>query len=214
MGMVSWCLSRSMVETMKRLTRMMKKIGLVGFSAFLSAWIPAHSFASINDWQCLTSDLRGSAESRASFIAASSEASRLFNISPAMLVAIKRVESGRSLDPMVVGHNRNGTVDRGYYQVNTEVWMPELRRIGADLMVADLHSVRKNALIAGWILRRKMNRSDIHGPIEAVGYYHKGGGADDVSRRIRQVYIDKFMTELRVIVGRCGGRNGLQAALR
>ena len=199
---------------MKKTPRRGKGFGAFFGAVLLTAAMSPKALASLDDWQCLTSDLVGSPSARASFVAASSEASRLFNISPAMMVAIKRVESGRSLDPMIVGHNRNGTVDRGYYQVNTEVWMPELRRIGADLMVADLHSVRKNALIAGWILRRKMNRSDIHGPIEAVGYYHKGGGTDDASRRIRQVYIDKFMTELRVIVNRCGGSGGLRAALR
>lgn len=191
------------------------KVRVLCATAFIAALIPAHSNASVNDWQCLTSDLNGSAANRENYIAASSEASRLFNIPPAMLVAIKRVESGRGLNPMIVGHNNNGTVDRGYYQVNTEVWLPELQRIGAGInAAAELHGVRHNALIAAWILRRKLNRNDISGPVEAVAYYHKGGGVDATSRRIRQVYVDKFMDELRVIVGRCGRGESLLAALR
>lgn len=203
----------ALVAHMKILKYKAWKSRLLCLVVLSGTWAPAQSYASLDDWECLTSDLSGSAENRADYISASSETSRLFNIPPAVLVAIKRVESGRSLNPMIMGHNRNGTVDRGYYQVNTEVWMPELERIGASIAIADLHGVRQNALIAGWILRRKMDRSDIRGTLEAVGFYHKGGGTDATSRRIRQVYVDKFIAELRVIARRCGGNNGLQASL-
>lgn len=72
----------------------------------------------------------------------------------------------------------------------------------------------QNALIAGWILRRQMDRPDVGGQLEAVGSYHKGEGEDVTSRRIRKVYVAKFIAELRVLVGRCGGQNAFQTALR
>lgn len=158
----------------------------------------------MGDWQCLTSDLRGQEQARQEFIAASRHASRVFNIAPPIMVAIKRVESGLGLNPMVLNNNTNGTVDRGFYQVNTEVWLPEIRRVGANITTNDLHGIRENALIAAWILRRKMNRPDVHGALEAVAYYHKGGGTSAGAERIRQTYKNNFMRELRVLISRCG----------
>lgn len=156
------------------------------------------------DWQCLTADLRGSEQVRHEYIRASSEASRLFGISPAILVGIKRTESGLGLNPQVSNNNRNGTTDRGFYQVNAEVWLPEIQRVGGKVSETQLHDVRRNAIIAAWILRRKLNRIDIHGTLEAVGYYHRGGGTDAKAKRIRQIYKDKFMTELKALGDRCG----------
>ena len=160
--------------------------------------------ARLGDWECLTSDLNGSEQVRQEFIQASRYASRTFNIAPPIMVAIKRVESGRGLNPNVYNNNNNGTVDRGFYQVNTEVWLPEIRRVGGDVSVQDLHGIRQNALIAAWILRRQMNRSDVQGSLEAVAYYHKGGGASARANQIRQRYKDLFMRELRVLISRCG----------
>lgn len=165
--------------------------------------IPAQ--ASVHDWECLTADLSGSSAARLQFVTAGSEAASVFDIAPAILVAIKRVESGLGLNPLVLNHNSNGTVDRGFFQVNTEVWIPELQRIGTQVQTGDLHSVRKNALIAAWILRRQINRSDVPSVLEAVGYYHKGGGTSARAKRIRKAYTDKFMKQLKVLVSRCGG---------
>lgn len=174
----------------------------LGLSFFLQA-TPAHA-SRMTDWQCLTSDLRGDAATRDQYIAASAEASRVFRIAPAILVGIKRVESGLGLDPQVSNANNNGTTDRGFYQVNTEVWLPEIRKIGGSMEASGLHGVRENALVAAWILRRKMNRPDVQGALEAVGYYHRGGGSDSRSHQIRQVYKDKFIGHLRTLVSRCG----------
>jgi hypothetical protein len=157
----------------------------------------------INDWQCLTEDMTGHEANRDQYIRASAEASRVFNIAPSILVAIKRVESGRGLNPSVSNRNNNGTTDRGFYQVNTEVWLPEIRRVGGSMAMEDLHGIRENALVAAWVLRRQMNRSDVPNTLEAVGYYHKGGGTDSRSRNIRQVYKDKFLAELRKMMSRC-----------
>jgi hypothetical protein len=157
----------------------------------------------MNDWECLTSDLTGNEAVRQEFIQASRYASHVFNIAPSILVGIKRVESGRGLNPMVVGQNNNGTTDRGFYQVNADFWLPVIRRTGADIDINDLHGVRQNALIAAWVLRRQMNRQDVHSPLQAVGYYHKGGGTNGRANQIRKIYTDKFMAELRKMVARC-----------
>lgn len=173
-------------------------------TAIMLAALTPQAHANINDWQCLTSDLKGSPTQRLAFIQAASEAANIFRISPAILVAIKRKESGLGLDPMVVNHNTNGTIDRGFFQVNTEVWMPELQRIGTSLRSSDLHGIRENALVAAWILRRQMNRPDVSGTLDAVAHYHKGGGTSQKANQIRQVYIAGFMKHLRILVRRCG----------
>lgn len=173
-------------------------------AAFLLAIsVPAEA-SRMSDWECLTADMRGNDQVRREFIQASAEASKVFRLAPSILVGIKRVESGLGLNPRVSNANNNGTTDRGFYQVNTEVWLPEIQRVGAQMDIDGLHGVRQNALIAAWILRRQMNRSDVRGTLEAVGYYHKGGGVDARSQRIRQVYKDKFMQHLRAMMARCG----------
>lgn len=128
----------------------------------------------------------------------------MFQIAPSILVAIKRVESSLGLNPMVSNLNNNGTTDRGFYQVNTEVWLPEIQRLGIKMPTADMHGVRENAMIAAWILRRQMNRSDVKGTVDAVGHYHRGGGKGPGARRIRNTYTDRFMNEMKKLVARCG----------
>lgn len=158
----------------------------------------------MNDWQCLTDDLSGNDVVRQQYISASRFASGVFDIAPSILVAIKRVESGRGLNPMVVGHNTNGTTDRGFYQVNADFWLPVLKSTGAKLQIRDLHGIKENALIAAWVLRRQMNRRDVGNTLKAVGYYHKGGGTSSRANRIRKTYTDTFMKELRGMMARCG----------
>lgn len=175
------------------------------FCAFAGLALTHQVHASqLANWQCLTSDLLGNEETRLEYVEASRFASRTFNIAPPIMVAIKRVESGRGLNPLILNHNSNGTVDRGFYQVNAQVWLPEIRRVGGNVSNDELHGIRENALIAAWILRRQMNRSDVNGALEAVAYYHKGGGTGARAESIRQVYKDKFMVELRVLIDRCG----------
>lgn len=182
-----------------------KLLARTTFLACIGLGLTQQAHASrLADWQCLTSDLRGNEQARQEYVSASQFAARTFDIAPPILVAIKRVESGLGLNPMVLNHNTNGTVDRGFYQVNAEVWLPEIRRVGGNVSNDDLHGIRENALIAAWILRRQMNRSDVNGALEAVAYYHKGGGTGPRSENIRQIYKDKFMAELRVLIARCG----------
>lgn len=181
--------------------------------AMSGALIPFSSEAlasRMSDWGCLTQGMAGSDQARKAYIQAASEASRLFDIAPSVLVGIKRTESGMGLNPMVTGQNRDGSKDRGYFQVNNRTWLPELNRIGLEISEHDLHGVRANALIAAWILRRQMTRhSD---PLTAVGYYHKGGGKDSRSDNIRKVYKQKFMKHMRVLLQQCGGSTLVTAA--
>lgn len=162
----------------------------------------SYTHASMTDMQCLTQELTGPDSNRAEYIAATLEASRVFNIPPAILVGIKFVESGRGLNPHVSNVNTNNTTDRGYYQVNAEVWLPELNRIGLAIDNDNLHNVRNNALIAGWVYARQLQR--VGDRLEAVGYYHKGGGSDQRAHQIRLRYKNNFMGHLRRLTRLCG----------
>ena len=161
--------------------------------------IAAHA---TDDLACLTSELSGSEAAHAEYVSALQETSQLYYIAPEILVAIKLTESGRSLNADVVNHNRNGTIDRGYYQVNADVWLPVMRDLGLGVESDDMHDVRNNSLMAGWVLRRQLNRFP-ESPYEGVGHYHKGGGTGEQANRIRATYMAKFMEHLRRIVSRC-----------
>lgn len=169
---------------------------------FTSGVTSAHA-SRISDFQCLSSDLNGHPEDLTAYITATAEASRLFNIAPAIMVAIKRTESGLSLNPLVSNKNENKTTDRGYYQINTEVWLPEINRVGVPFEADQLYGVRENAIVAGWVLRRQLNKRD-GDAYEAVGYYHKGSGTKPKDHAIRRVYQDKFIAHLRTLMTRCG----------
>ena len=180
----------------------MKKI--MSMIAAILVMVVSHSnaYASrVHDLTCLTADFVGKDTNLVEYISATQEAAKTFGIAPAILVAIKRTESGRSLNPYVVNNNTNGTTDRGYYQVNAEVWLPELKRIGLKVSNDDLHGVRNNALIAGWIYKRQLDR--VKSPLEAVGYYHKGGGSGPRAEKIRSIYKNKFMKNLRASIKNC-----------
>ncbi|WP_075881911.1 transglycosylase SLT domain-containing protein [Vreelandella massiliensis] len=151
---------------------------------------------------CLTSELQGDDNARAEYIAALKETTELYDIAPEIMVAIKLTESGRSLNPAVKNVNRNRTVDRGYYQVNADVWLPVMRDLGLNVGDSDMHDVRKNSLIAGWVLRRQFNRFP-DSPYEGVGHYHRGGGTDEHANGIRARYMSKFMPHLRRLISRC-----------
>lgn len=164
--------------------------------------INAHAQSGNDYLACLTSSLSGSESALELYINTLEETSARFRIAPEILVAIKLTESGRSLNPEVVNHNTNGTVDRGYYQVNSSVWLPVLHELGLPLDDHDMHDVRLNSLIAGWILRRKMDRFP-ESPYQAVAHYHRGGGNSDHANNIRGRYMSLFMPHLRRLVERC-----------
>ena len=55
------------------------------------------------------------------------QAAERYGVSPELLYAIARTESG--LDPRAVGHNRNGSRDIGLMQINS-AWLPRLSALG------------------------------------------------------------------------------------
>ncbi|SMC28689.1 Transglycosylase SLT domain-containing protein [Desulfacinum hydrothermale DSM 13146] len=105
------------------------------------------------------------------------EAGNRYGISPWLLYAIARVESG--LDPDAVHVNENGTRDLGLMQINT-AWLPTLKRLGItenDL----LENACLNIQVGAWILAQNVTRL---GPTwNAVGAYN----ATSPDKRLRYV---------------------------
>jgi len=188
-------IARGRVTAFFQPSRWALSLSLLGLSA-----LPAHAGAGIDDWLCLTQDMTGDDSARAQFIVAVSEASERFAIAPAVLVALKKTETGNGLDPQVIHRNANGSVDRGYFQINVRTWLPELHRIGASIDVQALHGVRSNAMVAAWVLRRELRGRSL---LQGIGRYHKGGGDDARARRIRQRYLDSFKRHLIALVKQC-----------
>lgn len=160
------------------------------------------AIASDSHLSCLVSDLRGTETQKSHYVEVLHKTSTSFGIAPEILVAIKRTESGLSLNPSVKNNNRNRTTDRGLHQVNFDVWHPVTKELGLNLSADDFHDVYSNSILAGWVLKRQMERfkNDMY---KAVGHYHKGGGSDQYSRDIRQTYMSKFMPHLRALLSRC-----------
>ena len=99
-----------------------------------------------------------------------------------ILMAIKIVESGYHLKP-VISKNKNSTVDIGVMQINS-LWLPELTKHGIDseLLLDNCINLR----VAAWILYRHYQRSrDIW---SAVGSYHSR------SPKKHQAYLKKVYT--------------------
>lgn len=71
------------------------------------------------------------------------------------------------LDPRAVGHNHDGSVDRGAFQINS-VHLPLLARYGID--AASLHDGCTGAEVAAWHYRRQVDR--LGNTWAAVGAYH------------------------------------------
>lgn len=188
--------------------RLHRRFARVALCVMGAAMTPLAAHAAIDDWLCLTENMRGDWEGRITFIAAASEAAEEFGIAPAAFTAIKLQESGPHLNPMVINNNGNGTVDRGYFQINVSTWLPELRKIGAPIDESDLHGVRNNALVAAWVLSRELRGRDF---ITGVGRYHKGSGDDARARRIRQTYKDGYTEHLQNLVKQCGSQTEVTA---
>lgn len=98
-------------------------------------------------------------------------AAQTYNVPPAVMLGILRVEGGRV--GQAVGPNKNGTYDLGPMQINT-LWVKELSRHWnvnyntAFTMVKDDPCV--NVSVAAWILRQRLNES---GNLTlAIAHYH------------------------------------------
>lgn len=98
-------------------------------------------------------------------------AAQTYNVPPAVMLGIMRVEGGRV--GQAVGPNQNGTYDLGPMQINT-LWVKELSRHWnvsyntAFTMVKDDACI--NVSVAAWILRQRLNES---GNLTlAIAHYH------------------------------------------
>lgn len=172
---------------------------VIGFS---TSWVYAADRPMEQRLQCLVEDLVGSHDQREVYLSALRDAASAFEVSPEILVAIKRVESSLTLNAGVINHNRDGSTDHGLHQVNFRVWQPVVEELGVSLSHEQFHDIYNNTLMAAWIVRRKLER--FNGDVfAAVGHYHRGGGRDATSNAIRREYMNKFIPQLREIVSRC-----------
>ena len=109
-----------------------------------------------------------------------SRAGLVYNISPQLLEAIARVESG--LDPSAFNRNRDGSCDYGLMQINSR-WQEGLS--GNWRYLSD---PCYNVLVGTWILRQCMDRYGY--TWDAVSCYHSGKGISDLSGAKRKRAIE------------------------
>jgi soluble lytic murein transglycosylase-like protein len=93
------------------------------------------------------------------------QAAERYGVSPDLLRAIARTESG--LDPRAVGHNRNGSRDIGLMQINS-AWLPQLAAHG--IAERDLFDPCTSIHVGAWILAGNVRRLGY--TWEAVGAYN------------------------------------------
>lgn len=98
-------------------------------------------------------------------------AAQTYNVPPAVMLGIMRVEGGRI--GQAVGPNQNGSYDLGPMQINT-MWMPQLAQYWKVSQSTALRMVKDDACInvnvAAWILRQRLNES---GNLTlAIAHYH------------------------------------------
>ncbi len=98
-------------------------------------------------------------------------AAQTYNVPPAVMLGIMRVEGGRV--GQAVGPNQNGTYDLGPMQINT-LWVKQLAGHWnvsyntAFTMIKDDPCI--NVSVAAWILRQRLNES---GNLTlAIAHYH------------------------------------------
>ena len=106
-------------------------------------------------------------------------ASRQYAVPAALLRAIAQQES--ALNPRAVNTNRNGSVDMGLMQINSQ-WLGVLRRHG--ISARDLWDPCVNVLVGAWILANNFARMGFNA--QALGAYNSSEPAQR-ERYARQV---------------------------
>jgi soluble lytic murein transglycosylase-like protein len=110
------------------------------------------------------------------------EAGEYYNVSPRLLWAIAKVESGHRWNAL--NRNKNGTYDIGLMQINSR-WLPVLRKHGLydDRLIWE---PCYNAFVGAWVLRQCINRYGYNW--KAVDCYNKGSRAKETSQYVWKVY--------------------------
>jgi soluble lytic murein transglycosylase-like protein len=101
------------------------------------------------------------------------EAGEAYQISPELLLAIAKVESG--LDPQALNRNTNGSTDIGLMQINSR-WKKSLGENWRHLS-DPCYSV----MVGAWILRQCVDRYGDNW--DSVACYHTGRGLNDGSQK-------------------------------
>lgn len=128
------------------------------------------------------------------FVAAASD----YHIPPIVLVAMAKVESnGRP----VVGQNRDGSVDLGVMQHNSNSWVPYLQRQYGISPQQLLGNACQSIRAAAYVLRREINSRACQGWDLwcGVGRYHHPS-----NQRLADTYVSKVRQAMDAIVS--GGR--------
>lgn len=111
------------------------------------------------------------------------QAAARYGVSPELLYAIARTESG--LDPQAVGHNRNGSRDIGLMQINS-AWLPRLSKHG--IAERDLFDPCTSIHVGAWILA---------GNVQRLGYTWEAVGAyNAASPALRRAYAERVYRQL------------------
>ena len=111
------------------------------------------------------------------------QAGERYGVSPELLYAIARTESG--LDPQAVGRNRNGSRDLGLMQINS-AWLPRLATHG--IAERDLFDPCTSIHVGAWILAGNVQRLGY--TWEAVGAYNAANPAR------RRAYAERIYRQL------------------
>ena len=111
------------------------------------------------------------------------QAGERYGVSPELLYAIARTESG--LDPQAVGRNRNGSRDIGLMQINS-AWLPRLSVHG--IAERDLFDPCTSIHVGAWILAGNVRRLGY--TWEAVGAYNAA------SPTLRRAYAERVYRQV------------------
>jgi len=106
-----------------------------------------------------------------------------YRLDPYLIWAVKRVETGRSLEGNRVGNNTNKTRDIGLMQTNS-MHLKALKEFG--ITESHLKEPCISLDVAGWMLAGLIKK---HGVREGVGRYHSG------TPKFKNPYIKKVFKE-------------------
>ncbi|OQC18086.1 lytic transglycosylase domain-containing protein [Candidatus Skiveiella danica] len=111
------------------------------------------------------------------------QAAERYSVSPELLYAIARTESG--LDPQAVGLNRNGSRDIGLMQINS-AWLPKLTTHG--IAERDLFDPCTSIHVGAWILA---------GNVQRLGYTWEAIGAYNATNpALRRAYAERVYRQV------------------